>query len=153
MTISDQPLDIDSNRESESLEADSVQEKVIGKTYMTPSLNQIEAFEKEILFTESSIAQKLGVWISPEVEPTFILDVEKLIQKSLEVAGFVTHQLFEQMILRGMREQQHKVLSKMQKTWRFKYKLKKGRQNFSDKVFTEKEELQVVVCDDINNGP
>ncbi|KAG2306338.1 hypothetical protein Bca4012_084631 [Brassica carinata] len=48
MKISDQPLDIDSNRESESLEADSVQEKVIGKTYMTPSLNQIEAFEKEV---------------------------------------------------------------------------------------------------------
>ncbi|KAL0899583.1 hypothetical protein Bca101_083544 [Brassica carinata] len=143
MKISDQPLDIDSNRESESLEADSVQEKVIGKTYMTPSLNQIEAFEKE----------KHGVWISPEVEPTFILDVEELIQKSLEVAGFVTHQLFEKMILRGMREQQHKVLSKMQKTWRFMYKVKKGRQNFSDKVFTEKEELQVVVCDDINNGP
>ncbi|KAL0803058.1 hypothetical protein Bca101_058234 [Brassica carinata] len=148
MTMSDQTLDIDSNCESESLEADSVQEKDIGTTYMIPSLNQIEAFEKEviksllepshridevkfvllrngssqILFTESSIAQKLGVWISPKLEPTFILDVEELIQKSLEVAGFVAHQLFEQMILRGMREQQHKVLSKMQKTWRFKYK-------------------------------
>ncbi|KAL0702915.1 hypothetical protein Bca4012_059037 [Brassica carinata] len=114
MTMSDQTLDIDSNCESESLEADSVQEKDIGTTYMIPSLNQIEAFEKEILFTESSIAQKLGVWISPKLEPTFILDVEELIQKSLEVAGFVAHQLFEQMILRGMREQQHKVLSKMQ---------------------------------------
>ncbi|KAG2323559.1 hypothetical protein Bca52824_016772 [Brassica carinata] len=47
MTMSDQTLDIDSNCESESLEADSVQEKDIGTTYMIPSLNQIEAFEKE----------------------------------------------------------------------------------------------------------
>ncbi|KAJ4901280.1 Chaperone protein ClpB1 [Raphanus sativus] len=39
-----------------------------------------------------------------------------------------------------------------QKDSTFKYKLKKPRQHFYDKVFTEKEDLQVVVSDNINAG-
>ncbi|KAF8098580.1 hypothetical protein N665_0263s0009 [Sinapis alba] len=46
MTMSDQTLDIDSNRESESLEAGSVQEKDIDTTYMTPSLIRLKRLRK-----------------------------------------------------------------------------------------------------------
>ena len=61
----------------------------------------------------------VGVWSAPKVEQAYILDmdsVEKLAQKSVGAIDLVAHQLFDQMCLRGRRENQQKIVSKMLKT-------------------------------------
>uniref|UniRef100_A0A0D3D4H8 Uncharacterized protein n=1 Tax=Brassica oleracea var. oleracea TaxID=109376 RepID=A0A0D3D4H8_BRAOL len=81
-----------------------------------------------------------------DCKESFILDVKlgvQLIQKALKATDFVEHHLFDQLSLRQL---------KSQKDWTFKYKLKKRSQHSSVKVCTEKEELQVVVSDNINDG-
>ena len=69
----------------------------------------------------------VGVWSAPKVEQAYILDmdsVEKLAQKSVGAIDLVAHQLFDQVCLRGRRENQQKIVSKMLKTWKFKFKRK-----------------------------
>uniref|UniRef100_M4DCP5 Uncharacterized protein n=1 Tax=Brassica campestris TaxID=3711 RepID=M4DCP5_BRACM len=55
----------------------------------------------------------VGVWSAPKVEQAYILDmdsVEKLAQKSVGAIDLVAHQLFDQMCLRGRRENQQKIV-------------------------------------------
>ncbi|KAG5415244.1 hypothetical protein IGI04_002811 [Brassica rapa subsp. trilocularis] len=164
--------DKDSHQDTESLEvysSASIPESNSNQDVEADSVSQLEEFEKEVsAFSlepslsvdqrQSMLLQNIGsqllvngshcvsVWLPPKIEESFILDVElgvQLIQKAVEATDFVEHHLFDQLSLRQL---------KSQKDWTFKYKLKKRSQHFSDKVCTEKEELQVVVSDSINDG-
>lgn len=164
--------DKDSHQDTESLEvysSASIPESNSNQDVEADSVSQLEEFEKEVsAFSlepslrvdqrQSMLLQNIGsqllvngshcvsVWLALKIEESFILDVKlgvQLIQKALKATDFVEHHLFDQLSLRQL---------KSQKDWTFKYKLKKTSQHFSDKVCTEKEELQVVVSDSINDG-
>ena len=89
----------------------------------------LENSSSQPLCNDSRIDHRLGVSIAPKarVEEAYILDVEMvgdLIQNSVESVDLVVRQLYDQMLLRrvGGKMKQRKY----QKSWMFKYRLKKA---------------------------
>lgn len=97
----------------------------------------IENISSPLLVNDS---RYVGVWLAPNIEESFILDVEvmvELIQKSVESVVLVSHHLFYHLLLWWCKMNQRKY----QKDWTFKYKVKTFVEEKKEQPLVKQEKL------------